>query len=54
MSGAGKALYRGFDIEHTADGWIVTKDGTRRAKASTEQAAIEFVDIVSETEPEVA
>ena len=50
----GKVLYRGYDIEHTADGWIVTKSGERRAKARTEQAAIDFVDIVLSQEPEVA
>lgn len=42
---ASKQIYRGYDIEQTDDGWIVSKDGQRRAKAQSEQSALDFVDI---------
>lgn len=40
-----KLTYRGYDVEQTADGWIVTLNGERKAKAQSEQSAIDYIAI---------
>lgn len=40
-----RQIYRGYDIEQTEDYWIVRLNGEQRAKAPSEQAALDFVDI---------
>jgi hypothetical protein len=40
-----KRIYRGYDIEETEGGWVVSLNGVRRAKAASLQSAMTFVDI---------
>ncbi len=42
---ASKQKYRGFDIEQTEAGWVVSFKGERKAKAPSEQSAFDYIDI---------